>query len=80
MSVFQSADLFAAQGASRRCRLARVCSFINTLSESQARELDWTNRAAHRTAIIGGGRLIQDLMLPHLTGSGWQAANGDELS
>ena len=49
--------------------------FINTLRKPGPR-LDWTNRAAHRTAIIGGGRLIQDLMLPHLTGSGWQAANG----
>jgi pimeloyl-ACP methyl ester carboxylesterase len=56
--------------------------FINTLRKPGPR-LDWTNRAAHRAAIIGGGRLIQDLMLPHLTGPAWQAANsanflGDE--
>lgn len=49
--------------------------FINTLRKSGPR-LDWTNRAAHRAALVGGGRLIQDLMLPHLTGPAWQAANG----
>ena len=48
--------------------------FINTLRKAGAR-LDWTNRAAHRAALIGGGRLIQDLMLQHLTGPAWQAAN-----
>ena len=48
--------------------------FINTLRKPGPR-LDWTNRAAHRAAIVGGGRLIQDLMLPHLTGPGWQTAN-----
>jgi len=48
--------------------------FINTLRKPGPR-LDWTNRAAHRAALIGGGRLIQDLMLPHLTGPSWQAAN-----
>ncbi|MDH3661563.1 MAG: alpha/beta hydrolase [Alphaproteobacteria bacterium] len=48
--------------------------FINTLRKFGPR-LDWTNRAAHRAALVGGGRLIQDLMLPHLTGPAWQAAN-----
>ncbi|MEM9625636.1 MAG: alpha/beta fold hydrolase [Pseudomonadota bacterium] len=48
--------------------------FINTLRKPGPR-LDWTNRAAHRAAVIGGGRLIQDLMLPHLTGPAWQALN-----
>lgn len=48
--------------------------FINTLRKAGPR-LDWTNRAAYRTALIGGGRLIQDLMLQHLTGPAWQAAN-----
>ncbi len=47
---------------------------INTLRKAGPR-LDWTNRAAHRAALIGGGRLIQDLMLQHLTGPAWQAAN-----
>ncbi|MEZ5931495.1 MAG: alpha/beta hydrolase [Alphaproteobacteria bacterium] len=48
--------------------------FINTLRKPGPR-LDWTNRATHRAALVGGGRLIQDLMLPHLTGPAWQAAN-----
>lgn len=48
--------------------------FINTLRKAGPR-LDWTNRAAHRAALIGGGRLIQDLMLQHLTGPAWQEAN-----
>lgn len=48
--------------------------FINTLRKPGPR-LDWTNRAAHRAALVGGGRMIQDLMLQHLTGPGWQAAN-----
>jgi len=48
--------------------------FINTLRKPGPR-LDWTNRSAHRAALIGGGRLIQDLMLQHLTGPAWQAAN-----
>lgn len=48
--------------------------FINTLRKAGPR-LNWTNRAAHRAALIGGGRLIQDLMLQHLTGPAWQAAN-----
>ncbi|MGI9417605.1 MAG: alpha/beta fold hydrolase [Geminicoccaceae bacterium] len=52
--------------------------FINTLRKPGPR-LDWTNRAAHRAAIVGGGRLIQDLMLPHLTGPAWQAANGGKF-
>lgn len=52
--------------------------FINTLRKPGAK-LDWTNRAAHRAAIVGGGRLIQDLMLPHLTGPAWQAANSDSF-
>jgi len=52
--------------------------FINTLRK-QGPRLDWTNRAAHRTALVGGGRLIQDLMLPHLTGPAWQAANTDKF-
>ena len=54
--------------------------FINTLRKPGPR-LDWTNRAAHRAALVGGGRLIQDLMLPHLTGPSWQAINsGNFLS
>lgn len=48
--------------------------FINTLRKAGPR-LDWTNRAAHRAALVGGGRLIQDLMLQHLTGPAWQKAN-----
>jgi len=48
--------------------------FINTLRKASSR-LDWTNRAAHRAALMGGGRLIQDLMLQHLTGPTWQDAN-----
>lgn len=48
--------------------------FINTLRKPGPR-LDWTNRATHRAALVGGGRLIQDLMLPHLTGPAWQSAN-----
>ncbi|NJO38824.1 MAG: alpha/beta hydrolase [Rhizobiales bacterium] len=36
--------------------------FINTLRKPGPR-LDWTNRANHRAALVGGGRLIQDLML-----------------
>jgi len=51
---------------------------INTLRKPGPR-LDWTNRAAHRAALIGGGRVIQDLMLPHLTGPAWQAANSDQF-
>ena len=47
---------------------------VNTLRKPGPR-LDWTNRAAHRAAVVGGGRLIQDLMLPHLTGPAWQEAN-----
>ena len=47
---------------------------INTLRKPGAR-LDWTNRALHRAALVGGGRLLQDLMLPHLTGPAWQHAN-----
>ncbi|MEL6962604.1 MAG: alpha/beta hydrolase [Pseudomonadota bacterium] len=51
---------------------------INTLRKPGPK-LDWTNRAAHRAALVGGGRLIQDLMLPHLTGPAWQAANSDNF-
>ncbi len=51
---------------------------INTLRKAGAR-LDWTNRAAHRAALLGGGRLIQDLMLQHLTGPAWQAENSDNF-
>jgi pimeloyl-ACP methyl ester carboxylesterase len=47
---------------------------INTLRKPGPR-LDWTNRATHRAALVGGGRMIQDLMLQHLTGPAWQAAN-----
>lgn len=52
--------------------------FINTLRKAGPR-LDWTNRAAHRAALVGGGRLIQDLMLQHLTGPAWQAVNSDKF-
>lgn len=52
--------------------------FINTLRKAGPR-LDWTNRAAHRAALVGGGRLIQDLMLPHLTGPAWQVANSSNF-
>jgi len=47
---------------------------INTLRTPGPR-LDWTNRAVHRMALTGGGRMIQDFMLPHITGTVWQAAN-----
>lgn len=77
--------LFAAQAHldSAPCEGGAPCQgllFINTLRKPGPR-LDWTNRAAHRAALIGGGRLIQDLMLPHLTGPSWQAINsGNFLS
>ncbi|MEM7042813.1 MAG: alpha/beta fold hydrolase [Pseudomonadota bacterium] len=66
--------LFAAQAHLQGARCDGLL-LINTLRKPGPR-LDWTNRAAHRAAIVGGGRLIQDLMLPHLTGPAWQAANG----
>jgi pimeloyl-ACP methyl ester carboxylesterase len=47
---------------------------INTLRKPGPR-LDWTNRATHRAALTGGGRLIQDLMLPHLAGPAWLGAH-----
>ncbi len=65
--------LFAAQ-AHLKGAVCKGLLFINTLRKPGPK-LDWTNRAAHRAAIVGGGRLIQDLMLPHLTGPAWQAAN-----
>ncbi|MGI9502306.1 MAG: alpha/beta hydrolase, partial [Geminicoccaceae bacterium] len=67
--------LFAAQAHLR----GTVCDgllLINTLRKAGPR-LDWSNRAAHRAALVGGGRLIQDLMLPHLTGPAWQAADAE---
>ena len=65
--------LFAAQAHFRGAPCDGLL-FVNTLRKAGPR-LDWTNRAAHRAALIGGGRLIQDLMLQHLTGPAWQAAN-----
>jgi 3-oxoadipate enol-lactonase len=47
---------------------------INTLRKARPR-LEWVNAAVHRAALTGGGRLIQDLFLPLLTGPAWQAAN-----
>jgi 3-oxoadipate enol-lactonase len=47
---------------------------INTLRRPGPR-LEWINRAVLRAALSGGPRLIQDLYLPLLTGSGWQRAN-----
>jgi 3-oxoadipate enol-lactonase len=47
---------------------------INTLRKPRPR-LDWINAAVHRAALTGGPRLIQDLMLPHLMGPVWLAAN-----
>ena len=47
---------------------------INTLRKAGPR-LEWVNAAVHRAALTGGGRLIQDLFLPLLTGPAWQAAN-----
>lgn len=47
---------------------------INTLRKSCQR-LDWINRAVHRCALTGGPRLIQDLLLPLLTGPAWQVAH-----
>ena len=51
---------------------------VNTLRKPGPR-LDWTNRAVHRAALVGGGRLIQDLMLPHLTGPAWQRTHSAEF-
>jgi 3-oxoadipate enol-lactonase len=47
---------------------------INTLRKPRPR-LEWINAATHRAALTGGPRLIQDLMLPHLMGPAWLAAN-----
>lgn len=47
---------------------------INTLRKASVR-LDWTNAAVYRAARIGGGRLIGDLYMQHLSGPAWQAAH-----
>jgi pimeloyl-ACP methyl ester carboxylesterase len=47
---------------------------INTLRKPGPR-LEWVNAAVHRAALTGGGRRIQDLFLPLLTGPAWQEAN-----
>lgn len=47
---------------------------INTLRKAGPR-LEWVNAAVHRAALTGGGRLVQDLYLPLLTGPAWQRAN-----
>jgi pimeloyl-ACP methyl ester carboxylesterase len=65
--------LFAAQAhlAGAPCR---GLVLINTLRKAGPR-LEWVNAAVHRAALTGGGRLIQDLYLPLLSGPPWQAAN-----
>ncbi len=65
--------LFAAQAhlAGAPCEALLL---INTLRKASTR-LAWTNAAVHRAALIGGGRLIGDLYMQHLTGPAWQAAN-----
>lgn len=65
--------LFAAQAhlAGVECRGLLL---INTLRKASPR-LEWVNAAVHRCALTGGGRLIQDLFLPLLTGPAWQTAN-----
>jgi 3-oxoadipate enol-lactonase len=47
---------------------------INTLRKPGPR-LEWVNAAVHRAALTGGGRLVQDLYMPLLSGPAWQAAN-----
>jgi 3-oxoadipate enol-lactonase len=47
---------------------------INTLRKPGPR-LKWVNAAVHRAALTGGGRLVQDLYMPLLSGPAWQAAN-----
>lgn len=54
--------------------LALGLLLINTLRKPRPR-LEWINAATHRAAVTGGPRLIQDLMLPHLMGPAWLAAN-----
>jgi 3-oxoadipate enol-lactonase len=51
---------------------------INTLRKTGPR-LEWVNAAVHRAALTGGGRLIQDLYLPLLSGPPWQAAHRGEF-
>jgi pimeloyl-ACP methyl ester carboxylesterase len=51
---------------------------INTLRKAGPR-LEWVNAAVHRAALTGGGRLIQDLYLPLLSGPPWQAAHRGEF-
>jgi pimeloyl-ACP methyl ester carboxylesterase len=65
--------LFAAQAhlAGARCEALLL---INTLRKPGPR-LEWLNAAVHRAALTGGGRLIQDLYMPLLSGPAWQAAN-----
>jgi pimeloyl-ACP methyl ester carboxylesterase len=65
--------LFAAQAhlAGAPCR---GLVLINTLRKAGPR-LEWVSAAVHRAALTGGGRLIQDLYLPLLSGPPWQAAN-----
>jgi 3-oxoadipate enol-lactonase len=47
---------------------------INTLRKPGPR-LEWVVAAVHRAALTGGGRLVQDLYMPLLSGPAWQAAN-----
>lgn len=65
--------LFAAQAhlAGAGCKAMLL---INTLRKPSPR-LEWINAAVHRAALIGGGRLIGDLYMQHLTGPAWLVAN-----
>ena len=65
--------LFAAQAHLAGAPCAGLL-LINTLRKAGPR-LEWVNAAVHRAALAGGGRLIQDLYLPLLSGPAWQAAN-----
>jgi 3-oxoadipate enol-lactonase len=65
--------LFAAQAHLGGAPCAGLL-LINTLRQAGPR-LEWVNAAVHRAALAGGGRLIQDLYLPLLSGPAWQAAN-----
>jgi pimeloyl-ACP methyl ester carboxylesterase len=65
--------LFAAQAHLAGAPCAGLL-LINTLRKAGPR-LEWVNAAVHRAALTGGGRLIQDLYLPLLSGPAWQAAN-----
>jgi 3-oxoadipate enol-lactonase len=65
--------LFAAQ-AHQAGAPCEALLLINTLRKPSTR-LTWTNAAVHRAALIGGGRLIGDLYMQHLTGPAWQTTN-----